>query len=118
MSSDSGQWEVYVRPFPEPGPRTRVSTGGGAQPRWRGDGPELFYLALDGTLMAMDIKSGAILEPGVPRKLFRTSVSGDPTFDQYAVTADGQRFLVLAPVGDAASSPITVALNWTAGLKK
>ncbi len=119
MSNESGRYEVYVQPFPGPGPTLRLSTGGGAQPRWRGDGRELFYLAPAGALMAVDIKAGATLRPGVPRRLFSTTVAVEhPTFDQYAVTADGQRFLVLVPVGDASSSPITVVLNWTAGLKK
>ena len=69
--------------------------------------------------MAVDVKAGATLEPGVPQKLLSTTLAVEhPTFDQYAVTADGQRFLVLVPVGDASSSPITVVLNWTAGLKK
>ncbi len=66
--------------------------------------------------MAVDVKAGAALEPGVPRKLFspgfRPALS-----DHYAVTADGQRFLVLAPV-DTAPTTMTVVLNWTAGLKK
>jgi len=69
--------------------------------------------------MAVDIKAAVMLEPGNPRKLFSTTlgVSTEPGLDQYAVTADGQRFLVLAPV-EATPSPITVVLNWTAGLKK
>jgi Tol biopolymer transport system component len=58
MSSDSGQWEVYIQPFPGPGSRILVSTGGGAQPRWRADGRELLFLTLDGTLMAVEIKAG------------------------------------------------------------
>jgi Tol biopolymer transport system component len=117
MSSESGQFEVYAQAFPGPGPRSRISTGGGGQPRWRADGRELFYLTPDGTLMAVGIKALATLEPGTPRRLFSTAgVSIE--MDQYAVTADGQRFLVLVPAGDATSSPITVVLNWTAGLKK
>jgi len=118
ISSESGQFEVYAQAFPGPGPKSRISTGGGGLPRWRADSRELFYLAPDGTLMAVDINAGATLEPGNPRKLFSTSLDVLPAFDQYAVTADGQRFLVLVPAGDAASSPITVVLNWTAGLKK
>ena len=51
--TDTGQWEVYVQPFMRPGGRVRVSTNGGSQPRWRGDGRELFYLALDGTMMSV-----------------------------------------------------------------
>ena len=51
--NDTGQWEVYVQPFMRPGGRVRVSTNGGSQAHWRGDGRELFYLALDGTMMSV-----------------------------------------------------------------
>ncbi len=66
--------------------------------------------------MAVDVKAGATLEPGVPRKMFPTGLR-NPTWDEYAVTADGQRFLVLAPA-DTAPTTMTVVLNWTTGLKK
>ena len=118
LSAESGRAEIYVQAFPGPGPRARVSTGGGGQPRWRGDGRELFYRALDGTLMSVAMNAGATIEPGAPRKLFSTKLPMDETLDEYAVTADGQRFLVLVPLGEAAPSPITVVLNWTAGLKR
>jgi Tol biopolymer transport system component len=119
-SNESGQAEVYVQPFPGPGERVRASTDGGSQPRWRKDGSELFYLALDGRLMAVAIKDGSAMELGVPKVLFQTPITAiTRSVDQYAVTADGQRFVVLAPVGGGApQSPITVALNWTAGLEK
>ena len=93
---------------------------GGSQPRWRKDGSELFYLDLDGRLLAVTLKAGSALELGVPKVLFQTPITAtSPTIDQYTVTADGERFVVLAPVdGDAPQSPITVILNWTAGLKK
>jgi dipeptidyl aminopeptidase/acylaminoacyl peptidase len=119
-STESGQWEVYVQEFPGPGPKTRLSAEGGAQPRWRGDGRELFYLALDGTLMSVPFRPGTRSEPDVPRKLFSMplTVTTTPGWDQYGVTADGQRFLVLAPVGDAAPFSITVVLNWAAGLDR
>jgi Tol biopolymer transport system component len=66
VSSESGQYEVYVQGFPGPGPKARLSAEGGAQPRWRADGRELFYLALDGTLMSVAFKAGAAPEPGCP----------------------------------------------------
>ena len=116
MSYDAGRFEVYGQAFPAPGARARFSTEGGLGPRWRRDGRELFYQTPDGTLMAVEVKAGAALEPGVPRKLFSIG-RRFPTWDQYAVTADGQRFLVLMP-GDTAPTTITVVLNWTAGLKK
>ena len=86
--------------------------------RWRGDGQELFYLAGDGTMMAVPIKSGAVLEPGVPRSLFQTGFAAFTRTIQFDVTPDGQRFLILFPMAKKASSLITVVLNWPAALKK
>jgi Tol biopolymer transport system component len=115
QSYEAGRFEVYVQGFPDAGARARFSTEGGAVPRWRGDGRELFYLAPDKTLMTVEVKTGATLQPGIPRRLFSTGL-GVSLWDSYAVTADGQRFLVLAPV-HSGPSQITVVLNWTAGLK-
>ena len=70
--------------------------------------------------MSVAFPQGIRLEPSVPRKLFSTPlrVITAPGWDQYAVAADGQRFLLLAPVGGAPPFSITVVLNWTAGLKR
>ena len=116
MSDESGGWEVYVQPFQAPGEKLRLSTNGGAQPRWRKDGRELFYLALDGTMMAVPITAGVTLTPGIPKSLFQTGITVGPTIDQFAVTGDGQRFLLAVPLEFA--PPITVVLNWTAALPK
>ena len=110
----TGQWEVYVQPFLRPGSRVRVSTNGGSQPRWRGDGGELFYLALDGTMMSVRTTDPA--SPGAPRQLFQLRLVFDPVFDQYDVTADGQRFLVIIPEG-LQTSRLTVLTNWPSMLK-
>jgi len=111
---DTGQWEVYVQPFMRPGGRVRVSTNGGSQAHWRGDGGELFYLALDGTMMSVRTANPA--SPDAARTLFRLRLLVKPTYDQYAVTADGQRFLVLDPEGQA-TTRLTVLTNWPAALK-
>ena len=58
ITTESGRYEVYIEPFRRRGEKVRVSTGGGGQPRWRGDGKELFYLSLDGSLMAVDVEEG------------------------------------------------------------
>ena len=68
-SDESGAPEVYVQTFPASGGRWRVSTGGGSQPKWRRDGRELFYIAADRKLMAVDVKLGATFEAGVPKTL-------------------------------------------------
>jgi serine/threonine protein kinase len=119
-SDKSGQWEVYVRSFPDPGFELPISTGGGGDPRWRRDGKELFYLAEDKKLMSVQIQTAAHrLEASVPRPLFETRVRGvNDQRNYYAVTADGQRFLFATPSPESAVTPITVVLNWTAELRR
>jgi Tol biopolymer transport system component len=118
-SNESGRPEVYAQPFPGPGERVRLSTHGGSQPRWRGDGGELFYLDLGGRIMAVPVKVGTTLDPGAPVPLFQTPIHDVAVnIDQYDVSKDGRRFALLAPVAGAGKTPITVVVNWTAGLKE
>ena len=117
-SDESGAPEVYVRTFPDSGAKWRVSTGGGGQPRWRRDGRELFYIAADKQLMAVDVKLGATFEASVPQALFRTRVLALTDFrNEYAVTADGQRFLINSRAEETDAAPISIVVNWTADLK-
>jgi Tol biopolymer transport system component len=115
-SDESGRNEIYVQPFPGPGAKTIVSTAGGLQARWRGDGRELFYVAPDGKLMAVAMHvapSGKALEPSSPIALFVTRISSTRTGGsrhEYVVAADGQRFLMNAFVEQNAA-PITLVLN-------
>jgi len=117
-SDESNTWQIYVVSFPATDQKRQISTISGAQPRWRRDGKELYYLTLDGKMMAVDIKADAKIEPGIPHTLFNTGLVVDPTNPQYAVTPDGQRFLLLKSLTEATPIPITVAINWTALLKK
>jgi len=119
-SDESGRFEIYVQPFPRSGRKWRVSTNGGFEPRWRRDGKELFYLALDGTLTAVPVNASATFDSGPPKRLFQTRVPflGSVYRSQYEVVGDGRRFLVNTLDDGAGFSPITVVLNWTAGLKK
>ncbi len=118
QSNESGRSEILVQSFPGPGGKSQVSTNGGAQVRWRPDGKELFYVALDGRLMAVPIDvapNRQTLEAGVPVPLFLTSIGGaiQGAFkQQYIVSRDGQRFLMNSVVTQAATSPVTVILNW------
>ena len=116
-SDESGRFEVYVAPFPPTGAKWQVSSNGGGQPRWRGDGRELFYFGPDGSIMAVDVRAGTSIEPGTPHALFKTSVQPSFTTDQYAVAADGQRFLIMNPVGEARPVPMTAVLDWPALIK-
>ena len=118
QSNESGQYEIYVQPFPEPGARVQISTAGGSQPRWRRDGKELFYVALDGRLMAarVGLGTGRQLEAlSTAEPLFMTRMVGGPVpspqKQQYAVSADG-RFLINSRTDEATTSPITLVLNW------
>src|SRR5262249_9643321 len=115
-TNESGRWEVYVASFPEFTERRQVSSNGGVQGFWRKDGKELFYLALDGAMMLVPIKLGQQFETGSPRVLFQTRIPVGPTRDQFAVTGDGQRFLVIESL-ETDTKPFIVVLNWQAGLK-
>jgi Tol biopolymer transport system component/tRNA A-37 threonylcarbamoyl transferase component Bud32 len=115
-SDESGSNEAYVQPFPPSGSKWQVSLGGGTHPRWRGDGKALFYLS-DGKMMTVAIRTErGVVEADPPRVLFPVSViQAGPSYN-YDVTADGQRFLVLAPVGDNRQS-LVVTNDWRARLK-
>jgi hypothetical protein len=86
---------------------------------WRQDGKELYYIDLDGKLMAVSLTTRSDFQAGVPKALFQTPprVSGDAVVAQWAPSPDGKRFLFLVPEGQDAP-PLTVVLNWPAGLKK
>jgi hypothetical protein len=112
----SGRWEVFVASFPSFHDIRQVSAAGGAQPRWRGDGRELFFIDLEGKMMSATVERGGPSKIGVPRKLFETGLVPDPTINQYAVTADGRKFLVLEPRKGFLET-YSVVLNWPATLQ-
>ena len=121
-SGESGQrQEIYVQSFPGGAAKFQISNGGGSQPRWRRDGRELFYIAADGKLMAVDVKLTPQFQPGIPHALFespaRQEFSGSAY--QYDVAPDGLRFLFNTPRLDSGvQESITVELNWLAGVRK
>jgi len=114
VSDESGQPEVYVQAFAGSPERRRISTNGGTRPRWRRDGREMYYLSPDNKMMIVSVAVGTTFEAGEPKTLFRIN-SG--VWQDYDVTADGQRFLSNNAAASANSLPITVVLNWTADLK-
>ena len=110
-SDETGREEVYVGPAFSTGAKRQISTGGGSQPRWRHDGKELFYLA-GANLMASRIRVAAGgIESDPPQTLFSVSDLGR-TFYCYDVAPDGNRFLVLRPVGGSAAGALTVLSGW------
>jgi len=117
MSMESGQPEIRVAAFPSFLQNRQVSTAGGAQPRWRRDGKELFYLGLDGKMMAVETKSGTSLETSAPNALFPTTIPSNNSSYYYAVTGDGQRFLLTDRGGGDSIEQMNVIENWTPGAK-
>ncbi len=118
-SSESGKWEIYVTSFPEGDGKWQVSNAGGTEPRWRGDGKELFYLSPDNKMMSVSVKTGANFDAGTPAALFqaypREFVATSEQFF-YDVTRDGQKFLINTQL-KSAKTPISVVLNWSSMLK-
>jgi len=114
-SNETKRNEIYVQSFPRPGGKWQVSTDGGASPVWSRDGKELFFRGANGKLMVAGVRSGPgnKFDNDLPKPLFDLP-GGAGSFD---VNKDG-RFLIPAPVGQSASAPITVVVNWTAGLKR
>jgi dipeptidyl aminopeptidase/acylaminoacyl peptidase len=120
-SDESGRPEVYVRPLGSRGEQWQISRRGGTKPEWRRDGKELVYLAEDGKLMSLEVTDGSGFEKSDPRQLFQTRTPrvAFPGFHSlYAVTADGQRFLVVQEPERPSSPPITVVLDWAAGMER
>jgi hypothetical protein len=118
-SDDSGRREIYVKPFiagePASEARWQISTSGGTMPRWRRDGQELYYWALDGRMMAAAVVDGtgpafkwsapvALFDAGPP-----TLRTNDINFD---VTPDGQRFLFAEAAPQAGSQSLMVVTDW------
>jgi Tol biopolymer transport system component len=117
MSEESGSPEVFVEPLPATGARWQVSTRGGAEPHWRGDGKELFYLAGDSTLMAIDVSAPG-WQTARPTTLFRVSVPDLAGHSDYDVAPDGETFVVNVFLADPIVPPIDVVLNWQSLLRK
>lgn len=112
----TGKWEVLVASFPSFQNIQQVSRNGGAQPRWRGDGRELFFIGDDGEMMSASLVRGSPTKIGVPQRLFHTGLIPDPTINQYAVTKDGTKFLVLEPRKQFQEA-YSVVVHWPSTLK-
>jgi dipeptidyl aminopeptidase/acylaminoacyl peptidase len=115
-SPETGRDEIWVTPFPGPGPRLLVSTEGGVSPRWNPNGRELLYR--DGTkLMSVAIEIAPALRAGRPKLLFESPDTvpaiGSQRIMSYDVSSDGQRFLLIKPEATAAqSNSVQVIVNW------
>jgi Tol biopolymer transport system component len=118
VSDESGRYEVYLQPFPGPGSRTQVSSGGGEEPAWSRDGRELFYR--DGTrMMAVPLGSGGELDPGKPALLFSGMFFDNITPNRsYDVAADGRFWMVTEPVGAELPQEIHIVLGFAEELRR
>jgi hypothetical protein len=127
QSTETGRSEVYVRPYPSGPGKWLISKNGGAQPRWRADGAELYFVephvGSGESLMAVGVRrEGERLQFGAPQELFRSFVS-DPTHPPhlaYAVSRDGQRFVMPRRLETETAAtpggPIAIVMNWAEGL--
>ena len=110
-----------MQTVPATGDKRQISTQGGSRPRWRQDGKELYYLSADGKLMAVPVKLGAgTLEVGAAERLFDLSLASGTGVNRgflYAPSANGQRFLA-SVLTDGSMPPVTIWMNWMAGIGK
>lgn len=119
ISHVTGRDEIYVQPFPGPGPREPISTGGGKSPLWSRDGKELFFVTPD-QLLVVDVTTTPTFSASAPRMLyegrFRDSVNGNTP---YSISADGQRFLRVQQVDpDRAVTHLDLVRDWRAELER
>jgi Tol biopolymer transport system component len=118
VSYESGHDEVYVTPFPNVGPKWQISSDGGEFPQWSRDGRELFFLQRDNTVMAAPIAAkDASVEVGTVKPLFKLN-SPPGLFGEFVVSPDNSRFLATASGGTDSTTPLTLVVNWMAGMKK
>jgi eukaryotic-like serine/threonine-protein kinase len=118
VSNETGRNEIHLRPFPGPGEKLVVSTGGGNEPMWSPTGRELFYRVGD-AMMAVDVTTSPNFKVGTPHRLFEKPY--EPSISLYAnySTIDGQRFLMIKRIDeDATSARINLVINWFDQLKR
>jgi serine/threonine protein kinase len=115
-SNETGEWEIYVTTFPNAAGKWQVSRGGGTEPRWRGDGKEIFYIGAKRMLTAVPVSTPETFSSGIPVPLFqihgRASISSTDLFT-YDVAKDGKRFLVNRYAKPERIAPLTIVLNAT-----
>jgi dipeptidyl aminopeptidase/acylaminoacyl peptidase len=115
-SGESGQGEVFVATYPGGG-KWQVSQDGGAEPRWRGDGRELYYVDRSNYIVAVEVNPGATaFEPGSTARLFQFHGAGGNW--RYDVNVDGTRFLVTRALEEDLASPVTLITDWTRKLER
>ena len=127
QSDETGRPEIYVRPFPDvESGKWQISTSGGQEPHWRGDGKELYYRdtidSLTSSIIAVPIETKTGFQAGAPALLFTGSYTF-PAYPNYDVSADGQRFILLKlsggpETGTPQQTNLVAVDNWFAELKQ
>ena len=116
-SDQSGRLEVYARPYASKEPEYKISLDGGKMPRWRSD-REIFFVALDGTLMSTIFDATKSPPASIPKSLFQTGLAWVPAWNRpYDVSLTGQRFLI-AESPDAPTRTITIMTEWMSRLPR
>jgi len=113
VSDESGRHEVYVQPFPGPGAKWTISTGGGTEPAWSGDGKELYFRRGD-QLISVAISTGPSFHVGKAEPLFESRYETIEGARNYDVSGDGRSFVVVRSEGVAPLDQFNVVLNWFA----
>ena len=115
-STENGNYEVYVAPFPKGEGKWQVSNGNATAPAWRRDSKELYYLTIGGDLYATEIgETGNELQIGTPKLLFRADIA--PMGSLYDVAQDGQSF-VIEVTAQGSQTPLNFVTDWMRELKK
>ena len=118
-SVESGRQEIFVQNFPPTGGKFQISTTGGAEPFWRRDGRELFFMSATKLCAAPVIATGSSFEAGGAKELFDVpTVVGGQRRNRFVATGDGQRFLFVTTPQGIDRTPFTVVLNWQTALAR
>jgi eukaryotic-like serine/threonine-protein kinase len=120
-SNESGRYEIYVEPFPQPGEKFQISAAGGFDPVWSRDGRELFYRS-GNKMMAVPVDTDAHFMAGKAAQLFEgrywtNTLAGVPN-GSFDVSLDGKRFLMIKPAALQPPTQINVVVNWFEDLKR
>lgn len=119
QSNESGKMQINVAAFPSMTGKKQVSTEGGCIPYWRKDGKEIFYMSPRGQMMSVALKAGAEFDALAPAALFQGPSTPICGLDWYAVSGDGQKFLMIEPSLQArVSQDLHVILHWDAAMPR
>jgi serine/threonine-protein kinase len=121
VSDESGQSEIYVRPYPGPGGKWQISTRGGLYPRWSHAAKELFYRSGDKILSVAYAASGDSFVADKPREIFKGVFAHFQLTPDFDVTPDGQHFVMFAPEGEGAlmaRTHVILVFNWFEELRR